>query len=508
MANDNTSPSPSNSNSKSIQKSETNKSQCESTQQKTLKRKKSPGVRCIGGRIYDSENGKTCHQCRQKTLDLCVGCTNVMANKKKCTLHFCKACLFNRYTEIAEKALESGNWICPRCRGICNCSFCMKKRGLIPTGVLVRNVKVEGLASVSNGDSLKKRRASENETEDEPTLKRIKEEANGESNATNEEANGESDATKEFDGESEEEKNITKEDDVAIQLPQGTELTNLTGIDLPSGDIGNALQLLEFCETFGEVLELQNGQPEILLRELTRANAQNDSEPLILFHIKLLSIIDDDMVEKYPGKLWLEGFKECIAESDCPSKKSLLELFKLQPHGSDELNFTKRLRLLNFLCDEALGTVKLRSWLEERNVEEKKKMKEKVIANREKEKNIKKKVQDEVARAILSHDGVPLSVTERLDLASKIRAETAITVAKSLEMRDVPHGSHVLRSEPVLMDKNGCKLWKLKSQVDNIGILLQDSCYGDTVTCDKWFAYSDQEKTLVDEFVTNSRKSR
>ena len=52
---------------------------------------------------------------------------------------------------------------------------------------------------------------------------------------------------------SQEEKNITKEDDVAIQLPQGTELTNLAGIDMPSGDIGNALQLLEFCETFGEV---------------------------------------------------------------------------------------------------------------------------------------------------------------------------------------------------------------------------------------------------------------
>ncbi|PWA97826.1 zinc-finger domain of monoamine-oxidase A repressor R1 [Artemisia annua] len=94
-----------------------------------------------------------------------------------------------------------------------------KKRGLIPTRVLVRNVKAEGLVS---------------ETEDEPTLKRIKEEANGES-----------DTTKEVDGKSEEEKNITEEDDVAIQLPQGTELTNLAGIDMPSGDIGNALQLLE-----------------------------------------------------------------------------------------------------------------------------------------------------------------------------------------------------------------------------------------------------------------------
>ena len=40
-----------------------------------------------------------------------------------------------------------------------------------------------------------------------------------------------------------------------------------------------------------------------------------------------------------------------------------------------------------------------------------------------------------MAKAILSRDGVPLSVTENLDLVSKIRAETAINVAKSLEMR-------------------------------------------------------------------------
>nr|GEV20219.1 zinc-finger domain of monoamine-oxidase A repressor R1 [Tanacetum cinerariifolium] len=494
MANDNTSPP----NSKSKTKKET--SQSESTLPKIpKKRNKSPGVRCIGGRIYDSENGKTCHQCRQKTLDMCVGCTNVMANKKKCTLHWCKACLFNRYTEIAEEAVELGNWICPRCRDKCNCSFCMKKRGLLPTGVLVRTVKGQELASVSNGGTLKQRRASEKETEDEPTQKRIKEEADGES-----------EATKEVDGESEEEKKLTEDDDVAIQLPQGTELTNLAGIDIPSGDTGNALQLLEFCETFGEVLELQKGQPEIILRELTSVSAQNGSEPLIIqFHVQLLSLIDEDMVKKYPGELWVEGFKECIAESDCPSKESLLELFKLQPHGYDKLNFSKRLRLLNFLCDEALGTVNMRSWLDDRNEEEKKKMREKVIANREKEKNLKKKVQDEVAKAILSRDGVPLSIAKQIDLVTKIKAETAITVAKSLEMRDVPHESHVLSLEPVLTDKNGCKLWKLKSQIDKIGVLVQDSCYGDTVTCEeKWFAYSDQEKTLVDEYVTSSRKSR
>lgn len=31
----------------------------------------------------------------------------------------------NRYGEIAEEVDREGNWSCPKCRGICNCSTCM-----------------------------------------------------------------------------------------------------------------------------------------------------------------------------------------------------------------------------------------------------------------------------------------------------------------------------------------------------------------------------------------------
>lgn len=48
---------------------------------------------------------------------------------------------------------------------------------------------------------------------------------------------------------------------------------------------------------------------------------------------------------------------------------------------------------------------------------------------------MKKKVQDEVAKAILSRNGIPLSISEQIDLVSKIKAETAQTLANSLEMR-------------------------------------------------------------------------
>ncbi|RZR86699.1 hypothetical protein BHM03_00013944 [Ensete ventricosum] len=110
------------------------------------KRTKSPGVRVIGGRIYDSENGKTCHQCRQKTMDFAASCKHLRGDKP-CTIKFCHKCLLNRfrytrnshrflfhilfrsegndgrgfrcfrYGENAEEAALLENWSCPKCRG-------------------------------------------------------------------------------------------------------------------------------------------------------------------------------------------------------------------------------------------------------------------------------------------------------------------------------------------------------------------------------------------------------
>ncbi|KAK1407427.1 hypothetical protein QVD17_39043 [Tagetes erecta] len=489
----------------------------------TTKREKSPGVRVVGNRIYDSKNGKTCHQCRQKTMDFAVTCTNDKGNNKQCTLNVCQTCLINRYGEKAEEAAASGDWKCPRCRGICNCSFCMKKRGCAPTGCLARTAKENGFASVSNllnmpNDAAtivvkcgarKRRCAADKETEDEPERKLMKEDLEREETGDEPERK----LLKES-GELEEQKSTTEgtsdDHNVEIQLPQGTELTKLAGIDLPSGDIGHALQLLEFCETFGEVLQLNNGEPEILLNELTSGDAHNTNESLIVqIHTRLLSLTEEALERRYAGNSWVENFIECISVSQYPSKESLLELFNLHPNGYGGLNFSQKLRLLNFLCDEALGSKTLRLWIEAKNGEEKKKAKERLIANREKEKNTKKKVQDEVAKAILSRNGLPLSIAEQKDLVSRVKAETAQALANSLELRELPRESYVVRSEPSLLDINGCKLWKLRSQSDKIGTLLQDSCYGDEIISDeKWFAYNDQEKAFVDKYISSSRNSR
>ncbi|KAJ2547046.1 hypothetical protein EV175_005373 [Coemansia sp. RSA 1933] len=101
-------------------------------------RRANPGRRFVGGREYDSEKGSTCHQCRQKTMDPKIGCCS-----STCNIMFDYRCLLVRYNEDAE-TIEHAGWMCPKCRGTCNCSFCMKRRGRMPTGQLSTFIKTYG----------------------------------------------------------------------------------------------------------------------------------------------------------------------------------------------------------------------------------------------------------------------------------------------------------------------------------------------------------------------------
>ncbi|KAL5562528.1 hypothetical protein UlMin_032275 [Ulmus minor] len=99
-----------------------------------------------GKRIYDKDNGETCHQCRQKTLGLHTHCS-------KCTIvqgQFCGDCLYARYGENVMEVNENPSWICPVCRDICNCSLCRKGKGWMPTGNLYRKVVKLGYKSVAH----------------------------------------------------------------------------------------------------------------------------------------------------------------------------------------------------------------------------------------------------------------------------------------------------------------------------------------------------------------------
>ncbi|PAN43103.1 hypothetical protein PAHAL_8G211100 [Panicum hallii] len=99
-----------------------------------------------GKRIYDQVRGQTCHQCRQKTLGHHTSCC-------KCQIvqgQFCGDCLYMRYGENVLEAKKNPNWICPVCRGICNCSICRTKKGWFPTGCVYRKVVKLGYKSVAH----------------------------------------------------------------------------------------------------------------------------------------------------------------------------------------------------------------------------------------------------------------------------------------------------------------------------------------------------------------------
>ncbi|XP_073158019.1 uncharacterized protein [Henckelia pumila] len=99
-----------------------------------------------GKRIYDPVRGKTCHQCRQKTLGHrthCSECNMVQGQ-------FCGDCLYMRYGENVLEAIQNPNWICPVCRGVCNCSLCRQAKGWPPTGPLYRKISSLGYKSVAH----------------------------------------------------------------------------------------------------------------------------------------------------------------------------------------------------------------------------------------------------------------------------------------------------------------------------------------------------------------------
>ncbi|KAG7245020.1 hypothetical protein INR49_023586, partial [Caranx melampygus] len=93
-------------------------------------------------KIWDKENGSSCHQCRQKTLDTKTVCRSGFCVGAKG--QFCGLCLRNRYGEDVRTVLLDPTWSCPICRGMCNCSLCRKKEGRCATGILVGLARYNG----------------------------------------------------------------------------------------------------------------------------------------------------------------------------------------------------------------------------------------------------------------------------------------------------------------------------------------------------------------------------
>ncbi|XP_057587704.1 cell division cycle-associated 7-like protein isoform X2 [Hippopotamus amphibius kiboko] len=100
----------------------------------------------VRDKIYDKVLGNTCHQCRQKTIDTKTVCRNQSCGGVRG--QFCGPCLRNRYGEDVRSALLDPDWMCPPCRGICNCSYCRKRDGRCATGILIHLAKFYGYNNV------------------------------------------------------------------------------------------------------------------------------------------------------------------------------------------------------------------------------------------------------------------------------------------------------------------------------------------------------------------------
>ncbi|NXA35099.1 CDA7L protein, partial [Eudromia elegans] len=100
----------------------------------------------VKDKIYDKVSGSTCHQCRQKTIDTKTICRNQGCGGVRG--QFCGPCLRNRYGEDVKSALVDPEWMCPPCRGICNCSYCRRRDGRCATGMLIHLAKFCGYDNV------------------------------------------------------------------------------------------------------------------------------------------------------------------------------------------------------------------------------------------------------------------------------------------------------------------------------------------------------------------------
>ncbi|GMP28448.1 hypothetical protein CsSME_00003987 [Camellia sinensis var. sinensis] len=556
--------------------------------------KKSAKCASFEDQIYSSWNGKTCHQCRHRTMDFVAACKNLKKDKP-CTIKFCHKCLWNRYGEKTEDVAFLGDWNCPKCRGICNCSFCRKKQGHQPTGILIHTARTTGFSSVSemlhakgpenfgikkivkgidvgpthtpplpsNLDERKRKKMKQDGLKDIKEGNSIdgimlKETSTKKSRISNGVSKKE-DKTSQTVGVLEEEKKLetrvskgvsyklikreknkeqrhsrkqtnamklqNKDSNPDIPLPQGTELTTVAGIDLPLEAVGHALQFLEFCAAFDEILDLKEGEPEYVLYELIRGGrgCKGRLSPVVHFHIQLLTLIQKDLGENSPvitpkvGKdSWLNSLQNCTSRSPCILKQLKLDRFGGEADDYDSLDSSEKLRLLNFLCDEFLCTAKIRSWIENQNskfAEKVKEAKERVVAAKHKEKQLKQKMQDKVAEAIIAKNGVPLSISEHEAIVSQIKTEAAQAHAEMVESKGMlpkeKQKSDVVRTEPILSDINGRTYWRLKGYSDESNVLLQDVGTWDAVgSGEKWISYNSEQEKEIEKYIYSVRKRR
>ncbi|MCI14468.1 zinc-finger of monoamine-oxidase A repressor R1, partial [Trifolium medium] len=142
-------------------------------------------------------------------------------------------------------------------------------------------------------------------------------------------------------------------------------------------------------------LDVKKGEAGAILRALIRKQSlrRGQNTLVVEFQIKLLTLIvsesetESSSLTASNGKnSWLKVLEDLITESDLGLKEFALDWLNKGINGYNDLDISKKLILLNFICDEALGTMKLRSYIDDQNAkiaEEKKAAKSKVAEAKE-----------------------------------------------------------------------------------------------------------------------------
>ncbi|XP_058773271.1 uncharacterized protein LOC131647390 [Vicia villosa] len=473
--------------------------------------------------------GKTCHQCRQIIKDVAAICKNPR-NGKPCVNKVCQKCLKNRYGEMVNEVNSLTDWNCPKCRGICNCSCCRRNNGLEPTGALSNTAKASGFKSVSemliNEESMDFELNKVNNVDVVPSHEAtLGNDLILDPSAINDTEGGISSM------DIEQHPNVgkgvvdTKIVEKEIPLPTATEITAILDIELRPEDVGNALQFLEFCRVFGEALDIEKGEGEAILQSLIRKQnvCQGESTLVVELQSKLLTLIVSDSRTKSPSlttsdgnNSWLKILQDLIIKSDLVLKEFPIDWLNEGIGGYYDLDISKKLTLLNFICDEALGTTKLRSYIDDQNVkyaEKKKEAKCKVAAAKEKEKSLKKNLRDEMEKDAMSNVD-RLSISEPNELIVTLKSEASKAHTEFLEAKDAiskwKQSSDAIRIEPEFSNSSGQSFWKLKSYNSECDLLMQDITLKQedaTLAEEKWLFYGPEQKDEIDMYI-NSRTKR
>ncbi|DBA91476.1 hypothetical protein WJX77_005924 [Trebouxia sp. C0004] len=469
---------------------------------KKKSRNADPGVRVQGGRIYCSKTGTTCHQCRQKTVEDKRQCST-------CTQQFCPKCLTNRYGPGQEQASKQPDWSCPKCQKNCSCSYCRKKAGLAPTGILANAAKSLGFASVAallavNPDAAAMMQAA----------KEAKPQAESKKAGTATQAAKAGMKRKNSEQCEEGTPPAVPDQDLGprpnpmpvaqsfmLHRPQGHKAMWPTALPsqlaLPADcSPGDLLEVLEFSQVFSQRLSLAGFHAAALAAELVQEPFQGPNpceasgpSPLKQIHVQLLTLLckAQEVKIRLTGDAWQQEtchrfFHQASAPKAAPraAPDGIGALLRTAPHGAGQgtaapvsywqLAPGVRLRMLRELCLAALDTYIFRQYIEIAMEEwsSGEKQQREALAERRKQArvDIKRLQEQEIALLIANGQGEGLSLEEQKLKLAEARATAEGALAKGDHSEAgcwLGQGAAGVRGVALGCDRDGMHYWKLQA---------------------------------------------